>query len=95
MVKPVELLEIFFVLAILLLIFGPKKLPEIARDIGEAVYEFRRASSGIKTSKRRKQTLEAEEAIRNLAQKLGIDTNGKTIKQLTNEILLRIKEDRT
>ena len=42
-----ELMEVLFVLAILLLIFGPKKLPELAREPGEAVYEFKKASSGI------------------------------------------------
>ena len=34
-------LEIVIIVAILVLIFGPKKIPEIARSIGEAVRHIR------------------------------------------------------
>ncbi len=37
---------VIFVLA--LLIFGPKKLPEIARQVGKALNEFKRASNEFK-----------------------------------------------
>jgi sec-independent protein translocase protein TatA len=37
---------VIFVLA--LLIFGPKKLPELGKTIGKAITEFRRASSELK-----------------------------------------------
>lgn len=37
--------EIATILLIALLVFGPKKLPEIGRLIGRAIYELRRASS--------------------------------------------------
>ncbi len=40
-----ELLLIFF---IALLIFGPKKLPEIGRSIGRAIAEFRKSSEHLK-----------------------------------------------
>ncbi len=40
--------ELLIILAIALLIFGPKKLPEMSRSIGKAVREFRRASDEIK-----------------------------------------------
>jgi TatA/E family protein of Tat protein translocase len=39
--------EVILILALLLLIFGPTKLPKIARDLGKAVREFQKASSGI------------------------------------------------
>jgi len=35
--------EIIVVLAVLLLLFGGKKLPELARGLGEALKEFKKA----------------------------------------------------
>jgi len=40
--------ELLIILAIALLIFGPKKLPEISKSIGRAVREFRRTSDEIR-----------------------------------------------
>ncbi len=40
--------EILLILALALLVFGPKKLPEIGRSIGRAMREFRRTSDEIK-----------------------------------------------
>lgn len=42
--------EILMILVIALLIFGPKKLPEVGRTIGKGLAEFRRASSDLKRS---------------------------------------------
>jgi Tat protein translocase TatB subunit len=37
--------EILFIMLLALIMFGPKKLPEIARQIGKFMAEFRRAST--------------------------------------------------
>jgi len=50
--------EMLFIFFIALLIFGPKKLPEIGRQIGEALVHFRRASNEFKS--------QLEEEVRNL-----------------------------
>jgi sec-independent protein translocase protein TatA len=50
--------EIGFILFIAFLLFGPKKLPEIARTLGKGMAELRRASNELKSS--------LEEEIRNL-----------------------------
>ena len=50
--------EIGFVLFIAFLLFGPKKLPDIARVLGKGLGELRRASNELKFS--------LEEEIRNL-----------------------------
>ena len=47
-----------FILFIAFLLFGPKKLPEIARTLGKGLGELRRASNELKSS--------LEEEIKNL-----------------------------
>ncbi|MCX8053423.1 MAG: twin-arginine translocase TatA/TatE family subunit [Armatimonadetes bacterium] len=39
--------EILIILAMALIIFGPKKLPEIGRSIGQGLRELRRASREV------------------------------------------------
>ncbi len=40
--------EMMFIFVIALIIFGPKKLPEIGRQVGKALNEFKRASNEFK-----------------------------------------------
>ena len=42
--------ETVFIFVLALLLFGPKKLPELGRTLGKAMTEFRRASSELKSS---------------------------------------------
>ena len=90
-----ELLEIVFIMGILLLIFGPKKLPELARELGEAIYEFRKASSSmvkpVKSPSVTKTPTDISSAIEDVAKELNIKTEGKTIKQVTQEIITKIE----
>jgi len=39
--------EIFIILVVVLLFFGPKRLPEMAKGIGQSVREFRRGIRGV------------------------------------------------
>ena len=50
--------EMIFIFLLALLIFGPKKLPEIGRQIGEAMTQFKRASNEFKA--------QLEDEIRNM-----------------------------
>jgi len=53
--------EIVVIFLVALVLFGPKKLPELGRTIGKALTEFRRASNDLKaTFEREMQTLERE-----------------------------------
>ena len=40
--------ELVAILGLALLVFGPKKLPEVGRSIGKALREFRKTSDEIK-----------------------------------------------
>jgi len=42
--------EILFILVLALLVFGPRRLPEVGRTIGRALGEFRRATGDLKRS---------------------------------------------
>jgi len=42
--------ELIFILVLALLIFGPKRLPEIGRTLGKGMAEFRKASNELKRS---------------------------------------------
>jgi len=41
--------EIILVVLAILLVFGPSKIPEIARNVGKFINDIKRASEGIKT----------------------------------------------
>jgi sec-independent protein translocase protein TatA len=42
--------EMLFILVLALLIFGPKRLPELGRTLGRGLSEFRKASNELKRS---------------------------------------------
>jgi sec-independent protein translocase protein TatB len=48
MMKPMSFSETVFLFFLALIIFGPKKLPEIARQVGKYMNEFKRASNEFK-----------------------------------------------
>lgn len=42
--------ELLLILAVVLLLFGPKKLPEIGRSLGKGLSEFKQATAELKKS---------------------------------------------
>ena len=42
--------ELFVIMAIALIVIGPKKLPDLARSIGRALGEFKKATGELKSS---------------------------------------------
>lgn len=58
---PIGWQEMTFIFLLALVLFGPKKLPELGRTLGKAISEFRRAQSELKaTFDREMQNLERE-----------------------------------
>ena len=68
--------EMAFIFILALLLFGPKKLPELGRTLGKALTEFRRASNELKaTFDREMKNLEQEtEPIKQAASEYHYDT---------------------
>lgn len=42
--------ELLLIMAVALLVLGPKRLPEIARSLGRGMAEFRRASTDLRNT---------------------------------------------
>ena len=58
---PLGVQEMVVIFLVALVLFGPRKLPELAKTIGKAVTEFRRAQSDLKaTFQREMQSIERE-----------------------------------
>ncbi|MBI4467301.1 MAG: twin-arginine translocase TatA/TatE family subunit [Acidobacteria bacterium] len=47
---PLGFTEILFILLLALLLFGPRRLPELGRTLGRGLAEFRRASNDLRTT---------------------------------------------
>lgn len=112
---PFQGTELLIIFVILLLILGPSKIPALARGLGEAVREFRRAASGVESAKKEverdlREAVSAspsgsftvsesrirssqvdDETLQRLAEKLGVDSQGKTREELVDEIVRKAK----
>ncbi|MGH9474748.1 MAG: twin-arginine translocase TatA/TatE family subunit [Terriglobales bacterium] len=53
--------HLIIILVICLLIFGPKKLPELGRGIGESIREFKKSMAEAKAQEPAKPSTTAEE----------------------------------
>ena len=54
--------ELFLILLIVIVFFGPKKLPEIMKGFGEGIREFRKAAKDVQAEVE-KETKKLEETI--------------------------------
>lgn len=80
MLGPLGLPEVLFILVLALLIFGPKRLPEMGRMLGKGLGEFRRATEDLKRSFNTELSLDDDErrpAPRRPAQLPGRDQAAK------------------
>ncbi len=74
--------EIFIIMIIILIVFGPGKIPEIARKIGKGMAEVRKASNTIKH-----EIMSESENIRK-----EVTTEGTEIKKKLEEASSKISE---
>jgi TatA/E family protein of Tat protein translocase len=109
--------EVVLIFAILLLVFGPTKLPKIAKELGKMMQEFNKAASGFKeeidkagldltkdvkpssprVSRSRVKTTDREnkeKTVSDIAKKLNLTPEGKTNKQIIQEIITKIDSEK-
>ena len=81
--------ELIIIMFIIILLFGAKKLPELARSMGGAVREYQKATRvGVEEEETpEKKEDEERAAILEAAKKLGIETEGKSIKEIAQELV--------
>ena len=74
---PLGMGEIVVLFVLALLIFGPKKLPELGKTFGKGMAEFKRASNELKTTfKREMDNIEHETSdVKSMASEVGQDIN--------------------
>ena len=85
---------IILIIVALLLLFGPSKIPELARGIGKAMGEFRRGKSEVERQIRSELAADDQRDLStrlgDAARELGIDSFGKRDSDLRLEIARRI-----
>ena len=59
---PIGMPELLMIMVIALIIFGPRKLPELGRSLGRSLSEFKRASNELKNTLDEEIRLEDERA---------------------------------
>jgi sec-independent protein translocase protein TatA len=78
---PIGMPELVIILVIALIVFGPRKLPELGRSLGRSIGEFKRASNELRS------TLDEEirvEEQRN-AERQRVDTEARTEQRAKDE----------
>lgn len=58
MFGPLGVPELLLIFALILIVFGPRRLPEIGRTLGKAMGEFRKATDDLKSTIEREVRLE-------------------------------------
>ena len=81
--------ELLLILFIVLLLFGGRKLPELARSLGQASREFNKATSDpVKyVDEKTRKEQEEKQAIIDTAKKMGIEVEGRDIKDIAQDIV--------
>ena len=99
--------EILIVLIIALVLFGPNKLPELARAVGSALGEFKIAQKSAEfdlsgfdalnrenAEKKKQEEKELHEKLVKMAEDAGIETEGKTADELLVLISCKMNQEK-
>jgi len=76
--------ELVVIFVIALIVFGPRKLPELGRSLGKGIAEFKRATNELQSSLEQEVQLEAHRIARvdaNVSTPVATPTNGAAVGQ--------------
>jgi sec-independent protein translocase protein TatA len=83
------------VIVVVIFLWGPQKIPDIARALGRARKEFDQASKemgeAVSTPQKPAAEMTGDQMLIETARKLGIATEGKTRDQISQEIINKVK----
>lgn len=81
--------EIALIIIVVLIIFGPKKLPELAKSVGNAIRQYKKATEEgfIEEPTEKAPAKDEKVTLLETAKKLGIETEGKTAEEISEEII--------
>ena len=83
MFGPLGVPEVILIFVVALLLFGPRKMPEIGRTLGRAIGEFRRASNEFK------RTIEDEVAADEVR---SVERELKQIRNLGTDVVTAVEQ---
>jgi sec-independent protein translocase protein TatA len=89
--------DVLLILIVALILFGPNKLPELARSLGKSIGEFKRAQmqseSELKQIDKPLPLENKDEKIYNLAVEMGLNVQNKSNEELIEEIRSKIRSN--
>ncbi|MDT8316732.1 MAG: twin-arginine translocase TatA/TatE family subunit [bacterium] len=85
--------ELLVIMIIALIVIGPEKLPDIAKTLGKAFYEFKNVIDGVKTSMEEEQK-EIKESLDSPVKTASIEKKGESLMQEYEDAILNKSKDK-
>ena len=79
--------ELLVIMVIALIVIGPEKLPDIAKTLGKAFYEFKNVIDGVKTSMEEEQK-DIKESLDSPVKTASIEKKGESLMQDYEDAIL-------
>src|SRR5689334_22235959 len=89
---PIGMPEMVIIAVIALIIFGPRKLPELGRSLGKSIAEFKRASNELKNTLEEEIRMDEEQRPSVEAAKAGQDSTTATTAPTPNTTAPKVDE---